>query len=616
MINEIYEKNVNAFITYAKNKEIIVASIKEADDTNVYLEEGILALEKENRIWYFNSRYNSSECVEVFSEQYKDVRSAAVITVFGFGTGEYIRGLLKATKAEKIIVYEPNEAVFKKIIENNDITDLLANERVYVAVGKSSVALYQEYLGLFLVYTNINLSVFISLPNYERVYNKEYEFIASIYNTEYGRVLMNKNTNIRFGQAFIQNSLKTIPDAIKQYSLYQLTEKFENVKDEEKTAVLVSAGPSLDKNVALLKEVKGKHLIMVVDTALKAVLRQGVEPDITITVDSEKNEKFFEHEGFVNVPMIVSVHSNSHLFETHKAKRFYYLADEDYLKSMYDRLHRKNMFLDTGGSVANNAFSALVQMGYKNIILIGQDLAYPNGQGHTKEAFDGKEGALRADKKYFYVKDIYGNDVLTETNMNHYRKWFESEIRKRPELNVIDATEGGAFIEGTKIMTLRKAIDNISGTSINAREIIEEIEPVFSKEQQEALLKEIKEVPEYLAKTEDQLNDGIKKYKRLEQLAAKGKFSGSEYRRLVEDIGKLNVWVDNDPILKLACTYNAKTDYEVQSQVYDYDENASQYTQIREITEFGIKSLEAYIDGAKKLQTDWSQALINMSEMS
>lgn len=604
-MNTIYEKNIEGLFSIVPDREKYLDKISNTIVENIAVEGDNVAVTYNNRWWYLNSCYDSKGCAEIFANQYSDMNEGSACVVFGFGNGEYIRSLMNVCCAN-IIVYEPSVECFKTVLENIDVSDIIECKRIYIAVGKKTIGVLREYLIGLLHYGNIKQNMLLSLPNYNVIYNEEYKEFVELYREYMAGIIFSRNTELLYGKEIVKNSMNTIPDAIEQYSIVQIKEVMNGMDIKNIPAILVSAGPSLDKNIHLLKEVKGRAFIMVVDTALKAVLRQGIIPDMTITVDSHKPRVLFEHEGFADVPMVVSLNSNPEVYNLHKGKRFYY-SPESYLDYIYNQYNKKITLLESGGSVANDAFAFLRYIGFRKIILIGQDLAYPNKQGHSKEAYDGKEAERDfSDEKYFLVKDINGDDVYTEYNMDAYRKWFQSQIDRYKELEVIDATEGGAYIEGTIIKPLRTVIDELGEDSLNVKELIDAIEPAFSNDEVCEIREQLKKVPEEIDELKIALQQGIKDYNRMVELAGKQKWNSAEYKQKVKAVSDINEMADKNQLLKLAHQYNASAEYQVLESINEYDKNASQYTQIKQVAEYGIKMLQSYYEGIDKLSEDWN----------
>lgn len=78
---------------------------------------------------------------------------------------------------------------------------------------------------------------------------------------------------------------------------------------------------------------------------------------------------------------------------------------------------------------------------------------------HTKEAYHELAFIDKGKQEYIQIEDIWGNKVLTEENMNLYRKWFESYIKVMTHIKFIDATEGGALILAQKLKSWMNVIE-------------------------------------------------------------------------------------------------------------------------------------------------------------
>lgn len=151
----------------------------------------------------------------------------------------------------------------------------------------------------------------------------------------------------------------------------------------------------MDKNINELKQAKGKAFILVVDTALKALLKRDIIPDLIITIDSHKPPVLFMHPRFKDIPMVVCDCSNYELYLFHKGKRFYFSETDSYISYIYEKGTGEKLYpTETGGSVANNAFSLANILGFKNIILVGQDLAYTDKKKHTTDAYGNSDDNL------------------------------------------------------------------------------------------------------------------------------------------------------------------------------------------------------------------------------
>jgi len=582
---EMYEKNLNHIRGLkAEYRNGLIAAIENSDDSSVVVCDNDIYILKEEHAWHLSSLYDSKRYAAAFAKDYEDMSPKSILFIFGFGEGDYIREILEAFNGAYVVCFEPNANWMKKLMGIRDLCDIFENDRFVLVCGEENILYYCEIIIAMVNYSNIKLNKYSILPNYAYLYPKEFKLVVGKYIDQIDSDVITRNTMILMGQERIENMLVNIPDFINQYNILDLIHNISGELNEDKYCILVSAGPSLDKNVHLLKEIKGKVPICAVDTALKPVIKSGCIPDFTITIDPHKPLSLFEIDEAKSLPMIVFLGSNAKINAIHQGKRVYFADQGDYIDEQNRETGRGYVPFETGGSVACNAFSILVTLGFKHIILIGQDLAYPNNQGHSKDSYDNEDNSkLKADgDKYFYVEDIYGNQVLTEVNMNSYRKWFENQIIRKPWVEVIDATEGGALINGSKIRTLREVIDGLNEKNyININKYFEELEKTFDEEAKKKKLEEFYAIGASLEEYREKIREGKKYYDRMLSLAAKGKTSGSEFRKCYNKISDVNKMVSENQIMRLVANYVANSEYEVLGEIYDYKENQSDKSRIK-----------------------------------
>ena len=288
---------------------------------------------------------------------------------------------------------------------------------------------------------------------------------------------------------------------------------------------------------------------------------------------------------------------------THQGKRFYFYVDYPVVNQIWGKYGKHYIRIETAGSVANDAFSFIYHMGFKNIILIGQDLAYTDDKIHSQDSYETnvRNNDANKRKELYVIKDIYGNDVKTDYAMDIYRRWFENQLILHKELEVIDATEGGAKIEGTKIMSLQEAIDTKckSEEIIDFTEKINQAQRVYTKEERE-------EIQEYLKKvTEDMKGDIPKKleeakraYLKLLELNTKRKYESKEFEKILKKIEEYNKWMTDTVEVDMLSMYAARDGFDVMEGIFANHDDM--YENIRTIADSGIKMVDSYKNGTKK----------------
>lgn len=575
---DILAKNLKAL---GKNMPELTKKLEEYMNEEKQLDSGafldssldgntIAGYEKENRLWYFNSRYYPWDTAQRWADQYAERQYDYAFHMFGFGNGMYLRAINQIKdNAFKILVYEPCADLFCKVLKSIDLSDILSNDANKFIIKDLNDSTLHNYIEAMISVDNINLFDYILTPNYERIFYKDYKelFIKIIMQRD--GVYLSRNTMILYAAEFRENLFENLNDMITGCEVGQL----EDVIPNDIPAFIVAAGPSLNKNVHELKAAKGKAFIIAVDTALKPLLNAGIIPDLFVTLDPHKPIELFNNDQIQNIPAAVCVVSHYKVLRNHHAKKFFFQYGSPFTGDLYKRQQVELHPLPTGGSVANNAFSLAIMLGFKTIIFVGQDLAFTNDKAMAEGAYDDKnKSSINDDENgYVEVEDINGNPVKTLVNLKHYLDWFEGMIKFHADVHIIDATEGGAKIHGAELMTLKKAVhDFCIGELQEFQEKINNIQPVFTPEQQESLKADLKKLPEQVDHIMKTVQNMLKDYKKLYTCFNSQKYDSKDFSKLIKRIEKNNKKIDSNPILELILLYMQKEDYEIREKIEIY----------------------------------------------
>lgn len=580
--------------------------------------ERLQLLNIEGRTWLLNSAYNPAEAVSVWVEQFVNdsrVNQHSIFLVLGLGDGRAISKLLDRVPLNTIYVYEPCMEVFLHGLTSGIVQELKKSQRVMFFVEGISEEMYTLMLQKQVDYTNYRKVICTALPNYDRIFVNEYKKMLAIYKGIAEYVNSVKNTELERAIESARNMYGLARDIICQYSVEQLIGSVKDYGMEDIPAILVAAGPSLDKNITFLKDAKGKAFIMVVDTALNTVLEHGILPDMTITIDSRKPLRLFEHPEYARIPIVLAEQSREEAVQLNQARHYYALSEESYLGRMIaSKTKKKVASLESGGSVANSALDFLVEMGFKTIILIGQDLAYPNGIAHTQNAYKGNEAALDlSDSKYLQIEGNDGKLIWTEWNMNAYRKWMEQYICRFPSVRFVNATEGGARIHGTEIWTLKDAIQTFCKKEFDSARFFGEQETFLTSEEQSMMFGELENIPKELERLEADLSKLSAAYKKLENAKPSQINNIAWLKKMLVEIGDLTSAIEDRNVSILIRPYMIEISYAVEEEVYDYGMDDSLISQIQGIVKQGKTLLKGYDQGILELKKE-IHVLVNGSE--
>ena len=421
----------------------------------------ILSLQRENKIWNMNSRLDPQIAAELYAQRY-NIRLYGVYFVFGFSDGRCVRELWKkCDDTNLLVICEPNLKVFAAACHTIDLEDLLDNSRIilyFPELEKDSGTLVQHLVD----YSRMKLLDFCILPGYDVLYHEECEMFMDNVLDCMKNAIVNKATHLTFDRDIPRRMLSNTKRMIFSSNLMQLKKALDQKVVKDIPVIIVSAGPSLDKNIHELKKAQGKAFIIAVDASIRTVLQAGVRPDLLCSIDPNSPERFFTGANTNEIFWACNQLSNPILLEKYAKHIFYYGSfGKRWDNIMQDELKYNFPSITSGGSVSTEAFMLALHLGFRKIVLIGQDLAFTGGVTHTKGVGDalGDNDEYIKSRHLVEVEGIDGTLLQTDYQMWIYKQWFEKAIRINKEsIRVIDATEGGARIEGTEIQTLSNVI--------------------------------------------------------------------------------------------------------------------------------------------------------------
>lgn len=450
-----------------------------------------------------NSMYSPKDEAACWASQFEFNNMDIVAVMYGFGNGYCVRELINKLQAgHHIIVTEPSYEMFLHVLTYYDISDILLDERVSIVIIEYDCFLYKRLLESYIDWINIQTVMVCIHPQYNKCFDtKLNQFYQALQEVRY-TALVNRNTEIYFAKDRITNTLKNIDFIQDSNTLMEYMDKF----PRDMTAIIIAAGPSLDKNIDLLKEAKGKSLIIATDTALRYLHRKGIHADVVVTLDPRKPENYFDGVEFEQLPLFCSSEANAAVLSRHQGKKIW-IRSNDFINREYEVLGHKIDQYNTGGSVACAAFMICIALKFKRIVMVGQDLAYNGAVTHAGgeicKILDEEDGIC-------YVEGIDGKSVRSRHDWYVYLMWFEDAIKTiKKDVQVIDATEGGAMIHGAEIMSLREVIDQYCTEPVETDTIFNCLAPTFNSEEMIQFAHYIKQGYEDLKLIENLANKNI-----------------------------------------------------------------------------------------------------------
>lgn len=576
MDNIIYERNMKALKERYERLAYIIENKKYKDDKEEnkkesleYAKDGtkIISIEKDKRKLYLNGRYAPQKFIQQEIEKLGDINYMASIFVVGLGNTLFIKELLKKTeKTVNIAVYEPSLSLFLKVLQEIDITELFENRPIGFIIDGLNEEEMEGIINSYMVFNNICFLKEYIHPNYEELYPKEVLNFISKIERKVRNIMTLENTLLVFSSISVNNLLNNIKFLCDNYQARQLSD----VLPKDIPAILISAGPSLNKNIIELKKAKNKAFIVAVDTAVKPLLKAGIEPDLMVMVDGEKPKMLFEIEKAQMIPLVMSITSSAEVANYHKGKKFFFNEGEPYVNEIFKIIGQTFYGLDSGGSVATTVMSLLVKLGYSTIILVGQDLALTGNKTHADGTF--KEQMETVDtSKCVMVEGYYGDKVPTRGDFRLYLEWFNDYIKGIKEirpLNVIDATEGGAKIENTDRISLKECIEKYCVKWVNIKEEIEKIPLMFQETDRPRIIEYLHNTKQNLLDIKKNAEKGKKLYSDIQKLSKKGTKDKESYTKILKKINKLHSKIEGNVTWKLIYKCIAPINYVIRREMF------------------------------------------------
>ncbi|ECL4328125.1 motility associated factor glycosyltransferase family protein, partial [Campylobacter jejuni] len=381
------------------------------------------------------------------------------ICIYGTGNALLIKNLAKHYK--HLFVFESEIELFILALSTIDLSEELKVYKIVLfdCVAKDleiQIAMIfdqqsiLEYLSLY--------EMFISSHYYLKYYEASILFVNELCIKSASVAIRNADITcflplLTHGQ-FLQNIPSMLESIPFQRILSQRKNKFDN-------AIVVSAGPSLAKQLSLLKAYQDKAVIFCADGALSMLEKEGIIPDYVTNLDfTDLAMKFFQNKE--NKTSLNVLSCATHLSLVHFLDNKSVVLRDD---PLYQRFNLNDFgYIDTGTHVSHFSYTLALALGFKNIIMIGQDLAFDEeGNSHSKgfdfgEKFSGEENIDKLKVPAYGGK----GEVLTHITWNDYRIKLEYLFAcNEQKAKFYNATEGGARINFTEELSFKECCEKL-----------------------------------------------------------------------------------------------------------------------------------------------------------
>ncbi|ENU2808429.1 6-hydroxymethylpterin diphosphokinase MptE-like protein [Campylobacter coli] len=381
------------------------------------------------------------------------------ICIYGIGNALLIKNLAKHYK--HLFVFESEIELFILALSTIDLSEELCSGKIYLVdieeerVDIQLLILFDmkdmfEYLSLYEMF--VNNSFYKQFC--EKTWCETDEFCKKNIEIVIRDSGLNSNLSFQSYFHFLQNIPSMLESIPFQRILSQRKNKFDN-------AIVVSAGPSLAKQLSLLKAYQDKAVIFCADGALSMLEKEGIVPDYVTNLDfTDLAMKFFQNKE--NKTSLNVLSCATHLSLVHFLDNKSVVLRDD---PLYQRFNLNDFgYIDTGTHVSHFSYTLALALGFKNIIMIGQDLAFDEeGNSHSKGFALGERIDHTLNLPTLQVPAYAGKgEVLTHIAWNDYRIKLEYLFACNDQkAKFYNATEGGARINFTEELSFKECCEKL-----------------------------------------------------------------------------------------------------------------------------------------------------------
>lgn len=378
-----------------------------------------------------------------------DPGHAAELTLhFGLGLG-YLAMVDGTLPAGRRLVFEPDPNLFQVALDALDLPTLYEQYRVQVFIDEVAFGVAVEQA--FDRGENFRVT---ALPFYPKHYPAAYDQFRALVRAKLEASKVRQVTLAKVYPHILRASLQSLWHTTRLPAVDGLVGRFKG-----KPAVILAAGPSLERNLVAIKPYRDRIVLFAVARVVAAMERHGLTPDFLVHTESKDySSQVYGVAGLSRMCLLLSDQCHPGFFRLPARQILVYQSDTNLVTHWKTRLlpQLRHFRIDSGGSVANDAFSLAFAFGCDPIILTGQDLAVSGGRSY----FDGaRNRAFPYDPEH--VRPVPGYFGATATSLIHYVTfihWYEDAaavLRSQGNpTRLINATEGGAALRGFRPMRL------------------------------------------------------------------------------------------------------------------------------------------------------------------
>ncbi|SCA63664.1 Uncharacterized protein SCG7086_AZ_00040 [Chlamydiales bacterium SCGC AG-110-P3] len=401
---------------------------------------------------------------------------ASILYVYGVGLGyalDAVRSWLEAAAGRYLVFLEDDIRVIRRLLETERGTQILQHKQVqlhHYATLEAAESMV-HWLTWYFIQQQMEVS---ALPCYERERSKNYQALRRWLVHEAVERNAMVSEYMRHGASFFHNYYANMLRIHESYRGNALFNKFEKVP-----AIICGAGPSLNANIPLLKDIGRRALIFAGGSSVNALSSAGVAPHFGGGIDPNppQLERLVSNQAY-ELPYFYRGRMYHLAFQAIRGSRLHITGAGGYPVAEWfeQRLGIEDVDVEEGHNVINFLMDIARHLGCDPIIFVGMDLAYTDMQAYADgvvvDSRVKEESILSScdlDSNAFPRLDINGTPVYTLWKWVTESQWVSEWAEQHPEVTVINATGGGIGFKGIPNVDLKKVLEQYCRTESDLR---------------------------------------------------------------------------------------------------------------------------------------------------
>ena len=433
-------------------------------------------------------------------------QGAEAIFLYGSGFGYALFELFEHKRPNTIVVvFEQNIYLFTAMLHYFDFEPIIKTQKIAFLIGDvEHFATAFEKLFFSIVFASCTFPTVAFTNTAKRNFKAIYMRIHKYVFTQLALFIFYIGNDHLDNLIGFHNMLANAKEIVQNPNISCLKDQYKDVP-----AFIIANGPSLDKNIQQLKKIQGKGLIISTESAIIPLMKNNIKPDILTIIERTKYTYTYHFEN-IDYPEDIALLSlalvDKQVYPSFHGAKIPIFRNAEAINQWINKHLGDGSALDAGANVSHLALELAAYLGANPIVFVGQDYAYgPDGVTHSKDAVYSEEKGKRAreiikSKPIVYVESNDGTMIPSIQLWIDFKEGLERKITTHFNNTFINATEGGAKIQGTKCEQLDNVIEEYCTNSIPHRvnELIAENKIKISiSKKKESLIEFIKSVENY-----------------------------------------------------------------------------------------------------------------------